>query len=258
MKFEEKIKLKYLYNTKNNFIKKIYFFFQKIKSIKFVKKSYSGSAQDLIINHFFKKKKEGFYIDVGCYHPYNNNNTRLFYERGWCGINIDLDYHSIDFFNFVRKRDENINIAISNDETEKDFYFFHNRSAINSLDSRRKNQAKEIRRVKTKTLNSIIENSKFKIKKINFLSIDVEGHEYEVIKGIDLTKYKPEIILIEFINNKMRNIEFFNQNIDDITQSVLYKHLIKNGYYFVNWLHHDLIFAHEDIRNKEKTINENY
>ena len=89
-----------------------------------------------------------------------------------------------------------------------------------------KNQAKEVRKVKTKTLDSIIESSKFKIKKIDFLTIDVEGHEYEVIKSIDLTKYKPEIILIEFIYNKMQNIEFYNQNIDDITQSVLYKHLI--------------------------------
>ena len=157
----------------------------------------------------------------------------------------------------MRKRDENIHIAISNEETEKDLYFFHNRSAINSLDSGRKNQAKEVRRVKTKTLDSIIESSKFKIKKINFLTIDVEGHEYEVIKSIDLTKYKPEIILIEFINNNMQNIEFYNQNIDDITNSVLYKHLIKHGYYFVNWLHHDLIFAHEDIRNKEKNFNGN-
>ena len=202
----------------------------------------------MIINHFFKIKK-GFYIDVGCYHPYQNNNTRLFYEKGWSGINIDLDYHSIDFFNFVRARDENINVAVSDSETEKNLYFFHNRSAINSLDSKKKKR-KEIRKIQTKTLDSIIENSKFKNQKINFLSIDVEGHEYEVIKSINLKKYTPEIILIEHIDKKLENVEFFNQNINDIINSNIYKHMTENDYHFINWLHQDLIFAHSSIREK--------
>ena len=133
MKLEEKIKQKYLYTTGFNLFKILYFFIQKLKSNNYIKRSYAGGAQDLIINYFFKDKKKGIYIDVGCYHPYNGNNTKLLYDRGWSGINIDLDFHSIDFFNFVRKRDENINVAISEKEGEKDLYFFHNRSAINSL-----------------------------------------------------------------------------------------------------------------------------
>ena len=60
MKFEEKIKEKYLYTNKKNLIKIIYFFLQKLKSYKFIKKSYSGSAQDLIINHFSEIKKKDF------------------------------------------------------------------------------------------------------------------------------------------------------------------------------------------------------
>ena len=142
MKFEEKIKQKYLYSLGFNLIKTLYFYTQLLKSKKFKKKSYSGSAQDLIINHFFKNKKKGIYIDVGCYHPYDGNNTKLLYDRGWSGINIDLDFHTIDFFNFVRKRDENINVAISDNEGEKDLFFFHNRSAINSLSEIRKKEAK--------------------------------------------------------------------------------------------------------------------
>ena len=186
MKLEEKIKEKYLYSAGFNLFKNLYFYIQKLKSKNYIKKSYSGGAQDLIINYFFKDKKKGVYIDVGCYHPYNGNNTKLLYDRGWSGINIDLDFHTIDFFNFIRKRDENINIAISENEGERDLYFFDNRSAINSLSEIRKKDAKEIKRIKTKTLNSIIENSKFKDEKINLLSIDVEGHEIEVLRSIDL------------------------------------------------------------------------
>jgi len=249
MKLEEKIKEKYLYNAGFNLFKYLYFYIQKLKSNNYIKKSYSGSAQDLIINYFFKDKKKGVYIDVGCYHPFNGNNTKLLYDRGWSGINIDLDFHTIDFFNFIRKRDENINIAISEKEGEKDLYFFHNRSAINSLSEIRKKEAKEIKRIKTKTLNSIIENSKFKDEKINLLSIDVEGHEIEVLRSIDLNKYFPEIIVIEFLERDiLDNMEFYNQNIDQIINSEVCEHLIKNGYHFVNWLHFDLIFVHSSIR----------
>ena len=250
MKLEEKIKEKYLYSSGFNLFKNLYFYIQKLKSNNYIKKSYSNGAQDLIIDYFFKDKKKGVYIDVGCYHPYNGNNTKLLYDRGWSGINIDLDFHTIDFFNFIRKRDENINIAISEKEGEKDLYFFHNRSAINSLSDIRKKGAKEIKRIKTKTLNSIIENSKFKDKKINLLSIDVEGHEIEVLRSIDLNKYFPEMIIIEFLERDiMDNLEFHNQNIDQVINSDIYQHMIKNNYHFVNWLHSDLIFVHNSIRN---------
>jgi len=248
VKLEEKIKEKYLYSEKYNLIKVLYFCIQVFKEKKFIKKSYSDGAQDLIINYFFKNKKKGFYIDVGCYHPFNRNNTKLLYDKGWSGINIDLDFHTIDFFNFVRKRDENINIAISDKEGEKDLYFFHNCSAINSLSTIRKEKAKEIKKIKTKTLNSVLESSKFKNEKINLISIDVEGHELEVIKSIDLKKYIPEMIIIEFIDFTMKDIEFHNQNVDVVLDSEIYKHMIKNDYYFVNWLHSDLIFVHKSIR----------
>jgi len=250
MKFEEKIKQRYLYSPGFNLIKILYFYIQSLKSKKFIKKSYSGGAQDLIINYFFKNKKKGIYIDVGCYHPYNGNNTKLLYDKGWSGINIDLDFHTIDFFNFVRKRDENINIAISDKEGEKDLYFFHNRSAINSLSEIRKKEAKEIRKIQAKTLNSVFENSKFKNEKINLLSIDVEGHEIEVLSSLNLEKHIPEMVVIEFLERDiLKNLEFQNQNITEILNSEVYKHMIKNNYHFVNWLHSDLIFVHNSVRN---------
>ena len=75
MKFEEKLKQKYLYREGQNIFKKLYFYAQILKEKKFIKKSFSGGAQDLIINYFFKNLNDGIYIDVGCYHPFNGNNN---------------------------------------------------------------------------------------------------------------------------------------------------------------------------------------
>ena len=113
----------------------------------------------------------------------------------------------------------------------------------------RKDEAKEVRKIKTRTLNSIIENSKFRNEKINFISIDVEGHELEVIRSINLEKYAPDMIVIEYLEREIiKNLEFHNQKIENILKSEIYKYMIKNDYYFINWLHSDLIFVHKAAR----------
>jgi hypothetical protein len=71
-------------------------------------------GEDLIIDKFFRKKRKGFYVDVGCYHPLDGNNTCLLYKKGWSGMNIDVNALSIELFNQARKDDHNINVAVSN------------------------------------------------------------------------------------------------------------------------------------------------
>ena len=71
-------------------------------------------GEDLFINNFFKNKKKGFYIDVGCYHPIHRSNTFLLYKKGWRGINIDIHKFSIELFRYLRPEDFNYNFAVSN------------------------------------------------------------------------------------------------------------------------------------------------
>ena len=232
----------------------IYYFFNIIfKKNKYRKISYSYGSVDLLLEHIFKNQSHGFYIDVGCQHPVMNNNTYLLYKKGWNGINIDLDKKNIDLFNFYRKRDLNLNFAISSQEGERDLFFYHDKSAINTVEKSVANyqraQVKEIKKVKTKTLNSIIENSKFNNLTIDFVSIDVEGHELDVIKGFDLKKYKPKVIIIEFLDLSLKKLEIKNLNIKNFLKSEIYQYMIDKNYTLVNLIHSDLIFVNNSFRD---------
>ena len=241
MKIEEKLKKKFLYSEKKNLPKLLYFFFQFLKFNLKPRTLYSNWGIDLLIKDILKNQKEkGIYIDVGSHHPLINNNTYILYKRGWKGINIDLDFNSIDMFNYFRPKDHNIQIALSNKIGFTDLYFFHNRSAKNTITKSRGKGAKSIKRVKTDTLNNIIKNSKINTKKIDFLSIDVEGNELNVLKGLNFKNYRPKIISIEFIKPNIK--EFYQHDIKNIFKSDIYKFMISKKYKLVNWIHDDLIF----------------
>jgi len=221
-----------------NFLKKIYY-------TKYVKKSYSISGVDLVIDRIFRNKKKGVYIDIGCNHPIKYNNTYLLYKRGWSGINVDLDTKSIQEFNKLRRNDTNIQALISDKVELKNIYFYHERSAINTvskdLANYRKKKYKLIKRVSV-TLNSVIQNSPYKNKKIDFLSIDVENHEFQVLKAFNFQKYKIDIIVCENTDLSQNNLETQDQNLKNIFKSKLYKLLALNNYKLINLVNSDLVF----------------
>jgi hypothetical protein len=218
----EKIRMLHNIYIKNNFF--------------FKKKTYSMNGEDTFINNYFKNKI-GFYVDVGAYHPLELSNTYLLYKRGWSGINIDINSLSIDYFNFLRPNDININIALSNNKAIKTVYYQKKMSPLNTLKIK---QAKKIfvgnikrEKVKSETLSTIINNTKFKGKKINFLNIDTEGSDFEILKNFNFKKYKPELICIELVDT-------FNPNNKIIKKNKIYKFLVNKKYRLV-WSGH---FSH--------------
>ena len=84
---------------------------------------------------------------------------------------------------------------------------------------------------------------------IDYLNIDVEGHEMDVLKGFDIKYYQPNVISIEFLDFKMNKMEFKNNDLERILNSNIYKYFTDNNYYFVNWIHADLIFVHKKFRD---------
>ena len=195
----------------------------------FPKKSYSMFGEDLVVQEIFKNKKKGYYVDVGCYHPIDGNNTYLLYKKGWTGINIDLNQTSIELFNIARKNEKNLNIAISNKSQKIKFYY---RKKINMLNTINKKFAKnsfkkgfKIGYVQSETLNSILGKSKIKNKKIDFLNLDIEGNEINALKSLNFRKYNPKLICVEIHNNDSSN------NLKNyIKKNSIFKFLKKRGY----------------------------
>ena len=219
------------------------------KKILSQKKSYSFGGCDLLIDYIFKFKTTGFYLDVGCQHPISNNNTYKFYKKGWRGINIDLDEKNIRLFNLERPKDINICKCVSSDISEKNLFFFHSGSPINSLEKKTVSNKKNyvIQKIKTFTLDSILANYNFD--SIDYFNLDVEGHELDVLKSFNIKRYKPKVISVEFIDYQMDKLEFKNNDINRVIESEIYKYFISNDYHFINWTHADLIFVHKSFRD---------
>ena len=188
------------------------------------KDSYSMDGEDIFINKFFRKKKNGFYIDVGCYHPIHRNNTFLLHKKGWRGINIDIHQFSIDLFNYLRPNDFNFNYAISNKDEIIDMYYQKELSQISTIEKFQANKVFQgnIKNSKIKSfkLDSILKMLNLKNLKIDLLDIDVEGADLKVLEGFSVEKFKPELICVE-IHEK------------EITKNAIFKYLISFGYELV-------------------------
>ena len=177
--------------------------------------------EDLAVIDYFKDKKNGFYVDVGCYHPTHRNNTYLLHKKNWSGVNIDTSKFSIDLFNHMRPKDLNYNCAISNkNEIIKLFY----QKELSQLSTTERDQAETVfqgnikeKEVQAFTLDEILDRDKFKDIKIDFLDIDVEGADLKVLEGLSFDRFKPELVCVE-IHTK------------EIKQSDIYKFLINKNY----------------------------
>ncbi len=200
-----------------------------IKQKYYIKRdSYSSEGEDKILYGFLKEIKNGFYVDVGAYHPVKANNTLLLYQKGWKGINIDPSSFSIDLFNYLRPKDENYNFAVSNKNEFINLYYSKSYDQLATANKRFLNfhyKKKGIkfftRKIKARKLNDILDNSKFSGKKINLLNIDVQGYELKVLKSLNFKEYNPSIICIE--------IELLKKN-EDLKKSYIYKFLKKKKY----------------------------
>jgi hypothetical protein len=163
--------------------------------------------------------------------PIHRNNTQLLFNRGWRGINIDVNQFSIDLFNFLRPDDLNLLTAISDQEGEITFYYQKKFSQLNTTDKKiaheHFNGNFNERLVKCQSIHNILINSKYKEVKIDFLNIDVEGAEMKVLRTLNFEIYDPKLICIEILG--YRDLDSMEREIR-IKDDEIYRYLIEKNY----------------------------
>lgn len=192
---------------------------------------YSQNREDLTLASFFPDTKDGFYVDVGAYDPDEDSVTKLFYLRGWHGINIEPQPSGYALFEKKRKRDINLNIGISDKKGELRLRTYtsgglstFSEGVKRQYEVRPSSDTKEFKEitVPVRPLKEVFAENK--VAHIHFMKVDVEGYEYEVLESNDWDKYRPEVLCIEanHIEHDWRPLlkkvdyEFvFNDNLND-------------------------------------------
>ncbi len=145
---------------------------------------YSQDGEDIWLRERFSEQKAGFYVDVGALHPLRFSNTAWAYQRGWRGINIEPNPDLFKMFQWIRPRDINYNVGISDEEAVLEYYMY-DEPAYNGFDRSMYKHKTPIKTcsIEVKRLEELLKANN--VKHIDYISIDVEGMELNVLNSID-------------------------------------------------------------------------
>jgi FkbM family methyltransferase len=163
--------------------------------------TYAQNFEDVILERLFKEADKGFYVDIGAWDPTVHSVTRHFYDRGWHGVNVEPIAARLRMFEQERPRDINVLSAVGPERASMTFYECEEESYLSTLDGQVASEMRERgltvqeRQVEVITLNDIFDAHC--LTTVDFLKIDVEGFEGELLKGLDLTRHRPRCLIVE-------------------------------------------------------------
>lgn len=164
--------------------------------------SYAGSAEDVMLRRFFGDQATGFYIDIGAHDPVTGSVTQHFFLSGWRGINIEPLPAFFQRLVAARPNDINLNVAVSENSGTLDLIVDHTEPGLSTMTKEladeyaRAGHRLERMQVPTRPLDEIVREH-CAGRTVDFLKIDAEGHELEILRGVDLSVWRPRVILIE-------------------------------------------------------------
>ena len=165
--------------------------------------SYAPNREDVLLLRAFGDHV-GFYVDVGANDPLNGSTTRALYERGWRGINVEPNPALHERLVSERPDDVNVRAVISSKSGSLPFHIVEDDPALSTLDQAiaagylAKGRPVERIDVQAMTLDTLLE-SYAAVRTIDLLKIDVEGAEQAVLSGIDLSRWRPRVLVIEAV-----------------------------------------------------------
>lgn len=175
--------------------------------------TFSQYGEDLIIHRLLGNKSSGVYVDVGANDPTKFNNTTRFYRIGWTGINIEPNPQLMDRFVSVRPKDINLNIGVGRERSTLPFYSI-NPDTLSTFDRGAADEAKRQGYKIEKTVDvevhllAEILDKHLAGRPIDFISVDVEGFELDVLESNDWNRFRPTIVMIE-VNRAVAEIQHF-------------------------------------------------
>ncbi len=177
------------------------------------REAYSQDGEDLILERLLDGQTSGFYVDVGAHHPMRFSNTYLFYKRGWRGVNVDAQPGSMALFRRHRPFDTNLEVGCGSIPGRFPYFRF-NEPALNTFDpeeAKRKDVSPyrliEEVNVPIRRLDDILEAHLPAGRTIDFLSIDVEGRDLDVLQSNDWVRFRPRFILAETLRAELMMLE---------------------------------------------------
>lgn len=158
----------------------------------------------MVLRRFVGDSAKGFYIDIGAHHPSLYSNTNYFYQRGWSGINIDADPTLMEAFSKYRTRDINLAAGVATDSGDLTFYIFNDR-ALNTFNPELAKERSELEhyhiieevKIKVQPLGALLEAHLPKEQSIDFMSVDTESLDFDVLRSNNWGKFRPRYILVE-------------------------------------------------------------
>jgi len=172
----------------------------------------------------------GFYVDIGAFDPELESVTKLFYERGWRGINVDPIATFIDRFELERPRDINICAAVSDHDGEMEIWVSpaevpgHSTLDAGIAEAHHADGQQFVpKRVRSLRLDTLLTTFVPPGQSIDFLKVDVEGAEAAVLASWNSHQHRPRVIVVEAMA----------PHIDGSTHETWEHHLIEGGYALV-------------------------
>lgn len=166
--------------------------------------SFSKSGEDIQLKQLLGLNHKGVYVDVGCWDPIKASNSYYFQLRGWKGICIDPNPKMKELFSKRRASDIFINSAIGNGNENLTYYMLEDQySSMNTLDfgfiqdNNLEDKIVNKINITTVSLKDVLEKYISENERIDFLDIDVEGFDLNVLKSNDWEKFRPKVVLIE-------------------------------------------------------------
>ncbi len=207
-------------------------------------KSYSQEGEDMILRRIFENQPIGFFVDVGAHHPCRFSNTYFFYKRGWSGINIEPNPEAINAFQLTRPRDINLQLGVSDSPGQLTYYQF-DEPALNTFDyeiaksmlARTQYKLKTISEVTVKRLDAILGKHLTENTAIDFMSIDVEGFDFTVLRSNDWDLYRPKCVLVEMLK----------ASLEDAMRGEIYQFMNNQKYVLFAKTYNTLIFLSEEV-----------